>query len=497
MERIATCPPEKFVPVETLKNLPSASQSVLEQLFLKRLKSLKDFNIVPHPTKDGREAYEIDVPVTEEEQQLWQVVLGRNIGDRLTWQLLTQVDVTIKDGADYPSRPDFTFKPMLATVSNGHPELISHVFTDGWQYHANILPDDTQKRQSILNLGHRVWSLTWADLKDQDKESQVPSYVSGLVSNADYERAQIGWFRTFAGQFIPPIKNPKFGEISAQNNFQKQQGSFAWLVEWLKGPLSFSRKMSAAVQFSGISQKPTAAQKPSAAEMSVIPQPLLDMQIGQLFRQWRLPTKNPGFDISWQVMAISQVPPILKLASAIRIDEKLYADKLVLKNDKLQSVWRTFWQYANVLQFSDNFFACTKENEANICYTNDAKHPDDKIQATSTAAVAEDDSAWIEVMRELDNDAEFFAHIAPAVKLIKENIVEPPELGIDGWGNEVISEPSGLKWVKNGMTICLFAEADLIEPIPETVDKNTVILLDTMSDWLEQLKSRLTVRGGQ
>lgn len=76
------------------------------------------------------------------------------------WRMDLQVDIT----GDVPSRPDFVLRPWKE--SERAPENEMTIFTDGWRYHADIVEQDCAKRQSILNTGRKVWTLSWHDVPD-------------------------------------------------------------------------------------------------------------------------------------------------------------------------------------------------------------------------------------------------------------------------------------------------------------------------------------------
>lgn len=78
------------------------------------------------------------------------------------WRMDMQVDFT----GDAPSRPDFVFRPMKEAERTKDLEMA--VFTDGWRYHADIVREDCAKRQSLLNTGRHVWTLSWHDVPAEE-----------------------------------------------------------------------------------------------------------------------------------------------------------------------------------------------------------------------------------------------------------------------------------------------------------------------------------------
>lgn len=92
----------------------------------------------------------------------WQLSLSGKI-----WLIEPQPRLGPENGVSVPCRPDFVFWPIR---SNGLRPVA--VFTDGFQYHADIsqghliVDEDVEKRMALLRSGgFRVWSLSWEDVK--------------------------------------------------------------------------------------------------------------------------------------------------------------------------------------------------------------------------------------------------------------------------------------------------------------------------------------------
>ena len=90
------------------------------------------------------------------------IVFGKN-GHRLIvgsrqWSMEPHVQLGPKDGVQVHCEPDFVIRP----------EHFEHapiaVFLDGYEFHKGIVHDDLLKRQSLMQAGYRVWSLSWYDV---------------------------------------------------------------------------------------------------------------------------------------------------------------------------------------------------------------------------------------------------------------------------------------------------------------------------------------------
>lgn len=77
----------------------------------------------------------------------------------LEWEIDLQVDLGPAQGVAVPCRPDF----IIRRVGNGERAAIA-VFTDGLQFHAPIVGEDTLKREALRRAGYRVWTLTYDDV---------------------------------------------------------------------------------------------------------------------------------------------------------------------------------------------------------------------------------------------------------------------------------------------------------------------------------------------
>ncbi|MCH1909743.1 DEAD/DEAH box helicase [Stenotrophomonas sp. Y6] len=76
------------------------------------------------------------------------------------WRLELQVTLGERDGVVVPCKPDFVFWP-----DDGVDDLPVAVFTDGWQYHKQIVAEDLAKRMAVAKSGRfAVWTLTWDDI---------------------------------------------------------------------------------------------------------------------------------------------------------------------------------------------------------------------------------------------------------------------------------------------------------------------------------------------
>ncbi|MCU0936223.1 MAG: DUF1998 domain-containing protein, partial [Gammaproteobacteria bacterium] len=84
-----------------------------------------------------------------------------SVGER-SYYVEPQVPLGPTDGVAVPSQPDFVIRPARARSDT----LPIAVFTDGFEYHRQIVGEDLRKRMAIV-LGRQYlqWSLTWHDVE--------------------------------------------------------------------------------------------------------------------------------------------------------------------------------------------------------------------------------------------------------------------------------------------------------------------------------------------
>ena len=173
-------------------NSDTLSESVLEELFIAKLKALSS-NWRKHMTTRGRDGY------------LFEMLDEEN--NKHHYELEQQVELKQSDGVAIYSKADFVLYPLKAT--NLDPIV---VFTDGLTYHESRVSTDTAQRMAIVKSGKFiVWSLSWEDIDSFDKRGATYSYKNYLAE------ANLDLFK----KLYKP--SAKFIEKS----------SFEWLIELL------------------------------------------------------------------------------------------------------------------------------------------------------------------------------------------------------------------------------------------------------------------------
>ncbi len=93
------------------------------------------------------------------------------------WHLEPQVEVHRRFPHSPPTRADFVAWPAVP-VSDIKPIAI---YLDGWQWHADRIPDDLALRQKLIRSGHLlVWSLSWDDMERNVEDGRPKHYWDPL-----------------------------------------------------------------------------------------------------------------------------------------------------------------------------------------------------------------------------------------------------------------------------------------------------------------------------
>lgn len=150
-------------------NSDSLSESVLEELFLSKLKSISTAwkQVI---TTRGHTGYQLE--------------LSDSNNEKYSYEIEQQVELTSTDGVSVYSKADFIIYPIKN--KNMKPIVI---FTDGFAYHENRVSQDSAQRMAIVKSGNfLVWSLTWEDIEEFGKKKsnyKFENYLNESYINFD------------------------------------------------------------------------------------------------------------------------------------------------------------------------------------------------------------------------------------------------------------------------------------------------------------------------
>ena len=361
------------------------------------------------------------------------------------WRMDLQVDFQ----GSRPCRPDFVFKP--AHENDEAKGLTMAVFTDGWQFHAPIVEDDCAKRQSLLNMGLRVWTLGWHDIP-KEFEGTLEAPVLGYPLTSSH--ALINLYDLQIKRYLDSLGNAPYPTgtqllerwVNGKNNFDR-------LLEWLNDPEAAQRAcvgLSALMAMTTLIGEDGQAQKPfelstdlAAALASSRPQ-----------KHFVVQSARTG---CWQSLWTAAPP----YQCALFADAALCAQK---KADGASSPFaqdlRRYWSMANIVQFNANalllpyvpYGADHELLEQSPWY--DALHqsPHEEVDE-ALASMAEAGSAaavdWTELMDLLPDE------MAELVDALAATGIPMPEAGID-WLNpetQEIEDTFDLYWKDQAVAV--------------------------------------------
>lgn len=452
MNKILHFAQDKLVKIEDLSKLPAGVESVLEERFLNRLKSLKDCNLKYSPTTENINTYQLEVPLSDEAREQLSATFKRKFTDRFLWKVELQSNFK----GMYESRPDVTISPELSQLLTVRPDFEMCIFNDGWEYHANIMSEDTLKRQSILNTGAKVWSLSWDDVTSDHNNDQASvnkyGFASELVSNKGKIQAE-----KIIQKILPDSLH--YTRENVDSVLSDSVNGFDLLEMWLRDPVGTVNKLRMVNKYS-----PLTWNKMSPEEIkSSVPEFLTETVKPEEF----LWLKGNNLDPAYQVIYRTQPKKPFDVTSLLLVDDSLYADKECLIHENLKKQWRKILQFANILQYSDRFWWMTKENKyENLCYDESITIPGYDVKDVHDICsddVSASDDAWADIMNEIQESEPDLDSLKPVCELLmQERVPGPTEPFIDGFGGEVVSSSTGLMWNTDNGEVFLFIHDDLV-----------------------------------
>lgn len=451
---------DKLVPIDALNEVPTNHilESALEERFVQALG--KRFKVIKERIND-KPGYLIDT--------------GSSM-----WQLEPQVEFGKDDGV-LETRADFVLRPSKQEYQRKENELV--IYTDGYEYHKDIVTDDLQKRLSLLRSGRKVWVLTWDDLELESNTKTVSQPKILLNCTEQSSPGYPIWVKVAPRQGWRDLKNIR-GLL--------EQGSFDWLTAWLTD-----------------SQRTQQELKESALCLSylqLVPRrPQLDEFVANQMANngnWyeAVVDSLPSEPSNWGIAADSDNPSkAWHLLSYIEKDhiKSLNSNQPMLHifmsiNDavfngqhaqEIKETWRRIWQAYNVLQFAPSFYPVTQSGLQAGLFTDllDTQHKESIASPDANSNLDQDasDGEWVDVheLSELTNDE---------IQSLQQLIKIAPEVGIDLTNEEGATIGTAeLAWFDRHIAV-------FIEPVDELPELKDWLFISLESDgWLEQLETAL------
>ena len=451
---------DKLVPIDALNEVPTNHilESALEERFVQALG--KQFKVIKERI-NNKPGYLIDTGTS-------------------MWQLEPQVEFGKDDGV-LETRADFVLRPLKEAERTKDNELI--IYTDGYEYHRDIVTDDLRKRLSLLRSGRKVWVLTWDDL-DIESTTKTASQPHLLLDCTKESSPGCRLWNTIA----PRHSWRNLKEIRGL----LEQGNFEWLKAWLTNSKQTWQELTeSALCLSFLQLVP---RRPQLDEF-------VANQIASNTNWYEAVVDSlPSDPSNWGVVAdIHNQSNAWHLLSYIEKDhiESLKTDQPMLHifmsiNDavfnsqhakEVKETWRRIWQAYNVLQFAPRFHPVTESGLQAGLFTDllEMERKESIVSPDANSNLDKDalDEEWVDVyeLSELTNDE---------IKSLQQLIIVAPEVGIDLTNEEGATIGTAeLAWFDRNIAV-------FIEPVDELPELKDWLLISLESEnWLEQLETAL------
>lgn len=442
---------DKLVPIDALNEVPTNHilESALEERFVQALG--KRFKVIKERI-NNKPGYLIDT--------------GSSM-----WQLEPQVEFGKDDGV-LETRADFVLRPSKQEYQKKENELV--IYTDGYEYHKDIVTDDLQKRLSLLRSGRKVWVLTWDDL---DLESSTKTVSQPKILLNCTEQSNPGY----------PIWH-KFAPIQGWRDLKNirgllEQGSFDWLTAWLTDSQRTQQELKeSALCLSYLQLAPRRPQLDEfVANQMANNGNWYEAVVDSLPSEpsnWGIAADSDNQSKAWHLLSYIEKDHIKSLNSNkpmlhifMSINDAVFNGQHA---QEIKETWRQIWQAYNVLQFAPSFYPVTQSGLQEGLFTDllDTQHKESNISPD-----AKDE--WVDVheLSELTNDE---------IQSLQQLITIAPEVGIDLTNEEGATIGTAeLAWFDRHIAV-------FIEPVDELPELKDWLFISLESDgWLEQLETAL------
>ncbi len=370
------------------------------------------------------------------------------------WEITPQYHLSKDFGVAIDSKPDFIIWPLKKDKRK--PVAI---FTDGFMYHKDIVAADTAKREAIRRSGNfRVWTLSWKDVnevfKPNKKDYATKTLDAFLMPSGKFYNQAITQFK--AEELVPSKMNPMellmfyLDKTNAEEILECHAKAYGWAlldVSCMKNP-------------GGLDDW-------NAITSNVIKETHSEpLKAGStLFGTW-IPSNNES--------QLSIYSGILSEDMRNKEDSRVISileDESSQRTDKYEEEWNGFWQFANVMQFSNKFIAVSSIGLKTHEYS---KLPITYTEEEPIITV----SPWMSIQEELnysdDNTKRF------AIKLQELQVACPDAIGYEVTkDNGAVCATVEMAWFEK--KVCFVTEEqsldkNILESLGWTVlDKNSEI----------------------
>lgn len=382
------------------------------------------------------------------------------VGD-CSWEIEPQVLLDERYGVTVKSRADFVLWPKRENI--GQKPIA--IFTDGFLYHKDKCADDTLKREAIRRSNRfRVWTFSWKDIQSAFK-NQGEYATQTLIPGNMPSGARI---------YKPTIISGKAEALQLEKT-----SSLELLMRYLEMPNAeqIFEVHARAISLSLLDVHKAADRIAYDDWYRQIKEILDEIQVQEcdftvdecIFGTWSPRAANVHLKI---LSGIRTQEMKEKKSNAMPLVCALLQDNSDNRTDKYEADWNGFWQFFNLMQFSNNFVGVTSVGIEQLIYS---KLPSSgsTIHDMGVYKQSEDDD-WSKIREELfDEEA-----IALAAKLQAANVRIPSAIGYEltGANDSVIAECE-MAWEAEKVAALLSEQIDNKE-----VFENTGWITFTLND---------------
>lgn len=399
-----------------------------------------------------------------------------------TWELIPQEEFLDAHRGTIVTRSDFMLRRVSAGDAKDFESYESHIFTDGFEYHADSVRADIEKRQRILATGKRVWVLSWRDLPTDDAPGN--SDLSLLLTDGRLPKGQMATYHAY----------PEWKKERPDLESTIRKGSYAWLSDFIRHPEATETTLQDAA-IDEVLMRLRLIEMVDSEELEALLSPrVIDWQeeektmLGGAFDSFLRQT-NVEDELHERNDEVARLLVALRQSDAARAStwaESATAmlwidDTRVQKGTESRASWEAFWAAFNLLQFAPNF-AVTSASSLKYL-TADNGWPDwpylETERRKAVDLLVDEAEAWPDVFdpligAQLDHES---------LKRIHAAGVPEPEVGVDikvGIQTEMTAE---LVWADKKVALSL-------EPPSKPIEGWT-ILVATDDHWVENVLSLL------
>ncbi|WP_435980443.1 DEAD/DEAH box helicase [Psychrobacter sp. DM4] len=453
---------DKLVPIDALNEVPTNHilESALEERFVQALG--KQFKVIKERI-NNKPGYLIDT--------------GSSM-----WQLEPQVEFGKDDGV-LETRADFVLRPLKEAERTQDNELI--IYTDGYEYHRDIVTDDLRKRLSLLRSGRKVWVLTWDDL-DNESTTKTVSQPRLLLDCTKESSPGCRLWNTIA----PRHSWRNLKEIRGL----LEQGNFEWLKAWLTNSKQTWQELTeSALCLSFLQLVPRRPQLDEFVANQIENntnwyEAVVD-SLPSDPSNWGVVADRDNHSNAWHLLSYIEKDHIESLKTDqpmlhifMSINDAVFNSQ---HSKEVKETWRRIWQAYNVLQFAPRFHPVTESGLQVGLFTDllgmGTEHQESIGSTTASYDVNRSalDKEWVDIreLSELTNDE---------IMSLQNLITVAPEVGIDLTNEEGATIGTAeLAWFDRNIAV-------FIEPVDELPELKNWLLISLESDnWLEQLETAL------